>query len=152
MTEWRNIPDFPNYHVNDLGQVFSKRSKRELVGSLQKNSRTFVILRRDGENYKKYIHDLIAEAFLPPQPGPEYWVEHIDGDKFNLTPENLAWVKEGPSKYRTKNRKLMIVETEDVFKNAAECARFLDVSPMAISKHLNGTLKNVKGLQIVYIN
>jgi len=151
MTEWKDIPNFPNYHVNDLGQVFSKKSKRELVGSLRSDSRIYVTLRREGENYKFYIHDLVAEAFLPKRPSLGYWIEHIDGDKFNLAADNLAWMKEGPSKFKTKNRQVMILESEEIFKNAAECAKFLGVSPAALSKHLNGKTESVKGLQIVYL-
>lgn len=151
MTEWKDIPNFPNYHVNDLGQVFSKKSKRVLIGSIRQDSRIYVTLRRDGQNYKTYIHDLVADAFLPKRPSPSHWVEHIDGDKFNLAADNLIWTKEGPSKFRIKNRQVMILESEQIFKNAAECAKFLKVSPVALSKHLNGKTESVKGLQIVYI-
>jgi hypothetical protein len=76
----------------------------------------------------------------------------IDGDKFNLSVNNLVWVKEGPSRFRAKNRTLMILETKEIFKNASECARHLEVSPTAISKHLRGILPTVRGLHIQYVS
>lgn len=151
MTEWKDVEHFPNYRVNDQGQIFSNRTNRELFGFLREGSRLYVHLRRLGKTHRVYVHDVVAAAFLEPRPSLDHWVEHEDGDIFNVAAENLVWTSAGPTKFRTKNRKLVIVETQQTFKNAADCAKFLNVNRASLSKHLAGKQKTIKGVHVVYV-
>lgn len=51
-----------------------------------------IALIRDKSAKVYRIHRLVAEAFIGNQPGPEYQINHIDGDKSNNRVENLEWV------------------------------------------------------------
>lgn len=40
----------------------------------------------------KYVHRLIAAAWLPPQPSPRHEIDHRDENRANNRPDNLRWV------------------------------------------------------------
>lgn len=148
--KWKEVVGFPRYQVNQYGQIVNIDNHRDLIGYSRNGGRTLVDLRKGYGWVPKYIHEIVAEAFLEPPPGPQYWIAHIDGDIFNCMAENLEWTNQAQRRLHKKNQEVVILETGDIFKNASECAQFLNVSKMAVSKNLNGTLENVKGLHLAY--
>lgn len=65
---------------------------------LQKHGYLTVMLRDKGRNSCRTVHSLVAQAFLPPCPGPIgrsrgcWQVDHIDKDKTNNAVLNLRWL------------------------------------------------------------
>ena len=49
-----------------------------------------VLVREDGVQIARYIHELVAEAFIPNPAGKKY-IRHIDGDINNNRADNLEW-------------------------------------------------------------
>lgn len=90
---WKPIEGFENYEVSNLGQVrsFYTREAKVLKPSINKDGYLKVGLRKDGKQYLKSIHRLVATAFIP-NPEDKLQVNHIDGDKQNNTVFNLEWV------------------------------------------------------------
>ena len=88
---WKQIEDFPNYEVSDLGEV--RNIKLDMIMSLHDNGVGYlqVKLRNCKGRVAKYVHRLVAEAFLP-NSNPELEVHHKDHDKTNNSVENLTWV------------------------------------------------------------
>ena len=61
-----------------------------LSNKINNDGYCFVTLSKDGVSRTKYIHILVAQAFIPNPDGlPE--VNHLDGDKTHNTPDNLEW-------------------------------------------------------------
>lgn len=84
------------YEVDTKGNVYSivqnqSRRKRKLADYSNKlGYRKVNLYGLDGKCSKKYIHRLVAEAFIPnPQNKPN--VNHIDCDRSNNYVDNLEW-------------------------------------------------------------
>lgn len=96
MDEARAITGFENlYEVDREGNVYSLiqgqgRRKRKLkpfsVGGYLKVN----LYSMDGKHFKKYVHRLVAETFIP-NPDNLGEVNHIDCNKSNNRVENLEW-------------------------------------------------------------
>lgn len=87
----KQIEGFQDYMINDQGRVWSQ--KRNIFLTPQKNPEgyLFVRLHNNGEVTQRFIHRLIAEAFLPnPNGYPE--VNHKNEDKSDNRVSNLQWV------------------------------------------------------------
>lgn len=102
MEVWKPVLGFENlYEVSNLGRVksldritesgqFRKGKIRE--GYCYVNNYKVVKLYLNSKTINKYIHRLLAEAFIP-NPNPELYdtVNHIDGDRGNNSLDNLEW-------------------------------------------------------------
>lgn len=107
---WKDIKGYEGlYRVSNTGKVFSYKSNRELHA----NTHGYLVvgLTKDKKQRHKYIHRLVAEAFLPnPKNKPE--VNHIDHNTHNNHVTNLEWVTptENKLKYIKSNKYKAIKE------------------------------------------
>lgn len=93
--EYRDVVGFEDYfQISNLGNVFSKRSKRLLKQTKSPTGYwTFAtkIGGRQGTAHCFKVHRLVAMAFIPNPEGKPF-VNHIDGCKTNNVVYNLEWV------------------------------------------------------------
>lgn len=88
---WGYISGFPEYMVSNLGRVWSEKTQRFLtVKPMDAHGHLGVCLRKDGRAYYKYIHRLVAEAFIP-NPNNYPIVRHIYDQPDQNTEWDLAW-------------------------------------------------------------
>ncbi len=104
LTSFREIPFCPDYMVNRVGDVFSKRNSRLLSGRIDCYGYKQVNL-----NKKSFrVHRLVAITFIP---NPEFKedVNHINHNKLDNRVQNLRWVSHSENmmnKSVQKNNKL----------------------------------------------
>lgn len=96
---WKDIDGFENiYQVSNLGRVCSKtrrQGNRYYLGKILKPSDNghgylHITLANRGKRYQRYLHRLVAQAFLPnPYNYPE--INHKDENTKNNQVNNLEW-------------------------------------------------------------
>lgn len=159
---WEPIVGFPGYSVSMSGMVSSHngRTFKILKPYQTRYGHLIVDLRRDGIKYHKYVHRLVAEAFIP-NPYRLPLVRHLNGDPTDNDIDNLAWgtqtdnmrdaIDNGSFKFfsaadreramrkRRTPVKAINLDTgaEIVFESQQEAARKLNVNQSDISNVLN---------------
>jgi len=89
MEEWREIRDFPNYNVSNLGNVMNNKTNKLMRLNLKAGYYQICLT---AEKIRKQfkVHRLVALAFIPnPENKPE--VNHKDKNKVNNNVKNLEW-------------------------------------------------------------
>lgn len=182
MTEWRSVKGFEGwYEVSDDGQVrsvtriiehatdktwgISKIQQNE--GKLltpQENNKGYLYLQlyRNSKHTKRYVHRMVAEAFLPNDKPSYRVVNHINGNPKDNRVENLEWctqkynIQQAFETGLTKTRipvRATNVRTGEVleFEGVTVAARAVGCSHSGISLCLTGKNKLCKGYRWEYI-
>jgi hypothetical protein len=89
---WRRIPGFLNYEASSWGRVRKARNCRYLKQGLDKKGYLQVHVTQNGRKLRKFVHQMVALAFLVP-PSPRHnQVNHKDKRRSNNRLSNLEWV------------------------------------------------------------
>lgn len=156
MEQWKEIVNFEGlYEISSFGKVrrIHKDPRSSKYKELaQDTSRGYkkVTLYKNGKGYKKQVHRLVAEAFLP-NPNNLEQVNHKDEDKSNNNVNNLEWcsgiynVNYGTGIIRQvakRSKKVIQLDlNNDViaeFNSTQEASRILGISQGLISNCCNG--------------
>lgn len=156
MRVWRPIRGFPNYAVSNTGEVHNRIRRTALNPWVDRTGRYKVTLFEGGRRHERYVHRLVAEAFLDTfYPGM-----HIcwkDGNNKNNRADNLELKAErwAPRASLTSvsysGKKVLIPETGQVFQNVYACARYINGDISNIYNVLAGRRKTHRGFSFRYI-
>ena len=91
---WRNVIDFPDYFVSDLGRVWS------VYRGIKTTTGGTVTLQAGGQRINKSLRVLVAAAFLPPKEEGQV-LRYKNGNRDDARARNLYWAYP----YRPKSHK-----------------------------------------------
>jgi hypothetical protein len=100
-TNWRIIRDFPNHMVSDTGDVMNIKKNTLLSVRYDDKGYKRVNLYNSNVEHSKFVHRLIADAFIP-NPRNLPFVDHIDRVRDNNDISNLRWVTRQENAFNTK--------------------------------------------------
>lgn len=83
---WIKVNDF--IEISNLGRI--KSHGKRINGEISNKGYKRVHVSNNGQEYKFYHHQLVAQAFIP-NPYDKPCINHIDGNKLNNKVENLEW-------------------------------------------------------------
>ena len=94
MEVFKVIEEFPKYQISNLGNVKNSKGELMVVGKRKTNSGYLQVrFYNEGKYYYRYIHRLMALAFLP-NPNNYRTINHKDGNKTNNVISNLEWASD----------------------------------------------------------
>lgn len=167
--KWEHIKGYEGlYKVSNCGRIASLPHVTHrgfctvttplviLTPRVKDNGYLFVSLSHgSNESVKqKYVHRLVAEAFIP-NPCGKKEVDHIDGDRKNNVVTNLRWATrlENVLNENTvhKNAKKIRVSTKDnieigIYSSMTSASKTLGVSRYILRKAMNQQDKEIKFL------
>ena len=89
---WHELDEFPDYAVNDLGEIHNIKSGMPRRTSVNQNDIVKISLYKHGkELHTRSVALLVAEAFVPGKTDLFNTPIHLDGDRENCRADNLMW-------------------------------------------------------------
>lgn len=90
--QWRDITEFSNYEISSSGLIRNKKTGRIMKAFTKGRNYPTVALFKNGKTFQRFIHRLMAYAYVPNDNPTEHTdVHHKDENKMNYAPENLMW-------------------------------------------------------------
>ena len=134
--EIKAIAGFENYFVTEDGKVylFDFSQTREVKQYRLENGYMQVLLYNHNGKHHKYVHRLVAEAFID-NPENKTQVDHIDSNRANNHVDNLRWCtnKENHNfsnckKPKNKRKKdiFLLLDAEHLFNDGATIREICD--------------------------
>lgn len=155
----------PNYIILSDGGIYNEKTGRYLSGSLNDNGYMRVTLHVDGKKINRYVHRLIAEAYLPnPLPG-QTEVNHKNLDRTDNRAENLEWnspsenrqhsLRENPTQYNHLKKRVEQIDISTdkviaVHNGIKEASKLLNINSGTIVKVCKGHRKTAGGYKWKY--
>lgn len=85
---WKEIQDYPGYKVSNLGRVVNKHGRIMKPNNIR--GYELILLTKDKKQYNRFVHRLVALAFIP-NPDNLPYINHKDECKNNNCVDNLEW-------------------------------------------------------------
>ena len=170
---WKPIEGLVGYEVSNIGRVRSldrlvthkngrlNRARGRVIKTIRQKSRRGslyekAILNSNRKQHPKFVHRLVAEAFLPADPSRPQ-VNHKDGNTLNNVLGNLEWSTQSENMlhaYRVLGNKPPRVRAifvgEVRYESLKAAAEALPIGMTHLWNVLNGRKKTVRGMKARY--
>lgn len=162
---WKGIAGYDGlYQVSNFGRVKSlprsghHRKDIILKPTVRENGyKTVYLYSLSGKKTQILVHRLVSTAFLP-NPDNKECVNHKNGNKSDNRVENLEWATTSENMLhaayclgRYNKRKIMCVETSEVYLSIREAGRKTGVDSTNIIAAAKGRMKTAGGVHWKYV-
>lgn len=148
------------YTIDEYGNVYSIKSNTYIKHKIDRDGYELVHLCKNGKNYFKHIHRLLAETFIPNENNYNS-VDHIDNNKRNNSLNNLQWItlSENVAKanrnrdYSNWYKKIKAIDENEnikIFNSIKEASQELNIPQSYISCVLTKRQKTAKNYKFEY--
>lgn len=144
--EFRSIPGYELYEVNEYGTVRNARTFKELRPRTNKSGYMVMNIYQDGKRKTALVSHLVALAWVPNVQKYKY-VHHLDGNKENVSARNLVWVESPPNMCR----KVLNTDTGELFRSVREAAASVYVHEDCVRRCCQGSSKTSGGYHWRYV-
>lgn len=148
----KEIKDFPGYYVSDKGKVYSAKwgDLKPLSPGDTGKGYQMVQLCKDAKTHNKYVHRLVAEAFIPNTKNlPQ--VNHLDENKHNNSVENLEWSSPEDNLRYSNCRPVMDLTTGAIYPSAIDASKALNIHRTTVGACLKLTGGKYKHHKFIYL-
>lgn len=168
---WKDIPNFEGiYQVSNYGDILNITTNKYLKGNIKNTGYVEVMLTKEKHRCYRYVHRLVAEAFIP-NPENLETVNHKNELKTDNSVDNLEWMTQKEnnnygsrnkriSKFRQTSQfggnnpnavKVLNKTTGEIFESVRDAAKKYNCNPATISsacnpldRHHNYSIKGCK--------
>ena len=159
MTElMKPIKDFERYGVTNTGKIYNYKTKKYLHIAEGNHGYLQVGLYKGDKQYTKYLHKLVADAFLEltninpdgtiMTSEPE--VNHKNRDKSDCDISNLEYCDRAYNLRHALAKEIYCIELDKVFDSVTVAAKELNILYSTLSSHLCGRLAHAGGYHFMY--
>ncbi len=152
--QWMAIDGYPNYEVSNMGRVVNIKRGALLTPRRNEDGYLRVSLSHLGLVKDFYLHRLVAAAFMVDY-NPRQQVIPVNGDLEDCRASNLHMRREPrftivPRRIRAVGRKVVVVETGDVYRTARDCADYIGGDYGSVYACLRGERRSHLGYTYKY--
>ena len=156
---WKRIKDFETeYVISSYGKIAAIKQNRKIYILSQRIDRAgymTVRLTKDGQTHTKFVHRLVAEAFVP-NPRTKLFTNHFNGNKTDNRFINLEWVSHSENIKHAyllglinKGSNVFDQFANTKFKTIKEAAKHSAIPYSTLKNMLSGRRKNTSNLKSI---
>lgn len=158
---YKIIPEYPRYACSENGDIINTETDKVLSKSTNNKGYIQHCISVNGKRHIIFPHRVVAQLFVD-NPDNKTYVNHIDGNKTNNNANNLEWCTNSENMIhaihvlkrdlqRKNRKKVLCIETNEIFSSTLEVERKLGIKSSWISDVCNGKKKSAKSLHFKYI-
>ena len=144
------IKNFPDYCVSNLGNVKNIKTNKILKQSANKEGYIRLKIYKNGKQYNKNVHQLVANAFLE-NVDNKLCIDHIDNNKENNNVSNLRFATHQENGRNTKMYKNNTSGVKGITFSKASNKWIAQIKIDGLRVHL-GCFENIEDAKAARVN